>query len=183
MDDIVVRPGRAGTTYRYVYVVLTGLWLSGALWLIYHFFFTRNTEFGPAPNPLEHWWLVAHGASAFASLWLMGHLWSTHIAKRWRLRRHRKTGATLVAVMAVLIASGYLLYYLSSDSWRAVVSLGHWLLGLVMPLALAGHWWVRARSKSAVRSAARHTPGNPGLSLVTPLARYSLQSSRRLRSH
>ena len=50
---------------------------------------------------------VAHGAMAFASLWLMDG--ATHVVRGWRLGRHRKTGGTLFATMALLILSGFLL--------------------------------------------------------------------------
>jgi hypothetical protein len=131
--------------YWYVYAVSAGIWLSGLLWLLFHYFLVRNTDYGPAPNPLEHWWLIAHGAMAFASLWLMGYLWATHIVRRWRLGRQRKTGGTLFATMAVLIVSGLLLYYPPSDEWHSATAVIHWVLGLAMPLALTAHWWIRAR--------------------------------------
>jgi hypothetical protein len=131
--------------YWPVYAVSAGIWLSGVLWLIFHYFLVRKTDFGPAPHPLEHWWLMAHGAMAFASLWLMGYLWATHIVRRWRLRRHRKTGGTLFATMMVLIVSGLLLYYPPSDDWHNVTAILHWVIGLAMPMALTAHWWIRAR--------------------------------------
>jgi hypothetical protein len=132
-------------SYWPVYTVSVGIWLSGLLWLIFHYFVVRNTAFGPAPHPLEHWWLIAHGAMAFASVWLMGYLWGTHVVKRWRLRRHRKTGGTLFATMILLIISGYLLYYIAGDDWRSITAIVHWAIGLAMPLALIAHWWIRAR--------------------------------------
>ena len=136
---------KPAASYWPVYAVCLGVWLSGALWLLYHYFFPLQTSFGAAPNPNEHWSLVAHGALAFASLWLMGFLWGTHVTRRWRLRRHRRTGGTLFAVMGLLIVSGYLLYYLSDDSWRSPTATVHWVIGLVMPLALLAHWLIRRR--------------------------------------
>jgi len=82
---------------------------------------------------------------AFASLWLMGFLWATHIVRRWKLRRHRKTGGTLFVIMVLLIVSGLLLYYLPSDELRSPTALVHWVIGLAMPLALMAHWLIRAR--------------------------------------
>jgi hypothetical protein len=115
------------------------------VWLLCHYFLTQHTDFGDAPHPMEHWSLVAHGALAFASLWLMGFLWGAHVVKGWRLRRHRKTGSVLLAIMILLIASGYLLYYLPSDDLRGPTGVIHWVIGLMMPLALLAHWLVRAR--------------------------------------
>ncbi len=47
--------------------------------------------------------------------------------------------------MSVLIASGYLLYYLSSDDWREPTAIAHWIVGLLMPAALLSHWLIRER--------------------------------------
>jgi len=131
--------------YWRVHTVCWSVWATGAVWLLCHYFFMRHTDFGDTHLPLEHWSLVAHGALAFASLWLMGHLWGAHVVKRWKLGRHRKTGGFLFAVMSLLIISGYLLYYLSSDELRAPTGVIHWAIGLVMPLALLAHWLIRAR--------------------------------------
>jgi hypothetical protein len=130
-------------SYWPVYSVCFGVWVSGSLWLLLHYFFVRQTDFGLTHNPLEHWSLVAHGALAFATLWLLGFLWGTHIVKRWRLRRHRKTGGVLFVVMGVLVLTGYLLYYVSGDQTRDVTAYVHWILGLAMPLSLLAHWLIR----------------------------------------
>jgi hypothetical protein len=128
-----------------VYCVCLGIWLTGVCWLIFHYFFTQQRAFGATHHPMEHWSLVAHGAFAFASLWLVGFLWGTHIVKRWRLRRHRKTGGTLFAAAFLLIVSGYLLYYLSDEEWRAIAAIAHWIIGLAAPLPFFAHWLIRAR--------------------------------------
>jgi hypothetical protein len=145
-----VQPPQTG--YRSVYAVSAGIWVSGVLWLLFHYFFVRETEFGPAHHPLEHWCLVAHGAMAFACLWLMGFMWATHIPRRWRLRRHRKTGGVLFGTMALLIVSGFLLYYPPVDEWHAPTAIVHWVIGIAMPFTLLAHWSIRAlksRSRAA----------------------------------
>lgn len=128
-----------------------GLWSSGTLWLVFHYFMQRKGEFGPAPDPLEHWWLAAHGLFAFASLWLLGLLWGRHIVGAWKIGRHRISGVLLLGVLAVLIASGYLLYYSGSDETRSVVSLIHWTLGLALPLPFLVHRFLKTvRETSAL---------------------------------
>ncbi len=48
------------------YGIGLGLWLTGAAWLVFHYFLKTPSLFGPAENPLTHWWLAAHGLFAFA---------------------------------------------------------------------------------------------------------------------
>jgi hypothetical protein len=141
----MVKRHRPPRRYWPVYATSAGVWLTGVVWLLCHYFWVHQTDFGIEPRPLEHWSLVAHGAAAFASLWLMGYLWGTHVVKRWRLGRHRKTGGTLFGVMLLLIVTGYLLYYLAGDDSRAATSVIHWTIGLGMPLALLVHWLIRRR--------------------------------------
>src|SRR5215510_4702143 len=57
---------------RLVYTIGLGLWITGAVWLLFHYFMVQNGPYGPSPHPLEFWSLAAHGAFAFASLWLLG---------------------------------------------------------------------------------------------------------------
>jgi hypothetical protein len=140
-----VRPASSWSVYWPVYLTLLGVWLSGVAWLVYHYFLQQQSQFGPVAHPLEHASLVAHGALAFASLWLLGFLWGTHIVRRWKLHRHRKTGGSLFAVMLVLCITGYLLYYVGSDDWRPSLSAAHWIIGLVLPVSLFAHWVVRRR--------------------------------------
>jgi len=122
-----------------VYAAGLGLWLSGAAWLLLHYFAVRQTEFGPAPHPFEHWSLAAHALFAFAAIWVFGMLWSAHVTGAWRTGRRRASGIATFAVMAVLIASGFLLYYVADDEARAAISLAHWIIGLALPIAFLWH--------------------------------------------
>lgn len=128
-----------------VYSIAGGVWLTGAAWLVLHYFMQRPGEFGPQPNPLEWWSLPAHGLFAFASLWLFGLLWGVHFGAAWRSLRRRVSGIAMFAVFGWLIASGYLLYYLGSDEARSLVALVHWGAGLLAPLPFVLHRFVRRR--------------------------------------
>ena len=127
-------PARLG-----VYGVGLAVWLSGALWLLFHYFFKREGPLGMAPHPLESWWLTLHGASAFAAVWAFGWLWSAHITKGWATRRKRPSGGLLVATVAWLTLSGYLLYYAGQEEVRATTSLLHWSAGLLCLIPFAIH--------------------------------------------
>jgi hypothetical protein len=130
--------------HRYlVWPIVLGVWLSGALWLVFHDFLARSGEFGLTAHPLEQWWLRAHGAFAFASLWLLGFLSVAHVGGRWAWRRQRRSGLVLLGVYIWLVVTGYLLYYAGGDAFRAAVSLGHWTVGLVALVFLLLHRRIR----------------------------------------
>jgi hypothetical protein len=124
-----------------VYAIGFGLWASGGLWLLFHFFV--EPHFG-AMHPLEPWWLKIHGAFGFAALWLFGLLWGVHVTKRWVAGRARWSGGAMVAILLCLTISGYLLYYSGDEDLRDTVSLIHWAIGLAAPLAFFIHYpWRR----------------------------------------
>lgn len=140
---------RAVIRHRYlVWPIVLGVWLSGALWLVFHDFLMRPGEFGLAANPLEQWWLRAHGAFAFASLWLLGFLSVAHVGGRWAWRRQRRSGLMLLGIYVWLVVTGYLLYYAGGDQFRAAVSLAHWSVGLVAIIFLLLHRRIRRGARA-----------------------------------
>jgi hypothetical protein len=132
-------------------VVGTGVWLTGGLWLVFHHFVMTQGEFGPQSSPLEPWWMKLHGAFAWAVVWLFGVLWATHISVAWPIKRRRLSGGTLTAVLIWLVVTGYLLYYIGSDTARSVVSVLHWSVGVVCPVL---YWLHRARRRAKPGSGA-----------------------------
>lgn len=135
--------------HRYlVWPIVLGVWLSGALWLVFHDFLMRPGEFGLTAHPLEQWWLRAHGAFAFASLWLLGFLSVAHVGGRWAWRRQRRSGLVLLGIYVWLVVTGYLLYYAGGDQFRAAASLGHWSVGLVALIFLLLHRRIRRGARA-----------------------------------
>jgi hypothetical protein len=126
-----------------VYTISFGLWFTGAAWLISHYALVYEGEFGPLPHPLEFWSIAAHGAFAFASLWLIGLLWSVHIPAGWRSLRRRWSGSVMFGVAAFLILSGYVLYYLGNAEVISVVGALHWAVGLACPALFLLHRFSR----------------------------------------
>ena len=122
-----------------VYGVLGLTWGSGVLWLIFHYFFPRHGEFGVEANALEHPLIMLHGAAAFAALWLAGWLWSTHIQPWLNGPSWRSSGIVLMLLGAVLIASGYLLYYASGEELRRWIAVLHWSIGLLLAVPAVVH--------------------------------------------
>lgn len=123
-----------------------GLWLSGGLWLIFHYFMRRQTEWGAEPHELEPWWLRLHGAFAFAALWTLGLLWGAHIVRAWPTGRRRWTGLILATWLGLMILTAWLLIYATDDGLGGLVSPTHWIAGLGLPLGCGLHrWFLRGR--------------------------------------
>ena len=131
-----------------VYGISFGIWASGALWLLLHYFFEQEGQFGPAPHPLEFWSIAAHGAFAFATLWLLGLMWSVHIPAGWRSIRRRWSGSIMFGCAAFLVISGYLLYYLGDADMIPIVAVLHWAVGLACPALFVLHRFARDSAQS-----------------------------------
>ena len=133
-----------------LYIVGGGSWLSGGLWLLFHYLLPRPGEFATTPHPLEAWWLTAHGAFAFIAIFTFGLLWGVHVVPGWKTRRRRPSGAAVVATVGWLALSGYLMYYLAGEQPRFVAGTLHWTVGLAAPLLFVYHG-LRARAVRRVR--------------------------------
>ena len=152
-SSLPVRPPRLQGEQRVsVYAVGLGLWATGAVWLLLHYFLAQETPFGPSPHPLEFWSRAAHGAFGFAAIWLFGMLWGTHIVDGWRSLRRRWSGSAMFAIFAWLVVSGYLLYYLGGEQTLLVTTVLHWSVGLLCPLPFLLHRFAASSAKRAAAS-------------------------------
>jgi hypothetical protein len=128
-----------------VYSISAGVWVTGAAWLIFHYFMRLKSEFGFEAHPLEPWWLKLHGALAFSAMALLGLLWGVHVLNGWTRNKRRWSGAVLFGVACFLVVSGYLLYYLGDDSLRDWTSVAHWAVGLAVAALFVWHrFWDKA---------------------------------------
>ncbi|MGE5319841.1 MAG: hypothetical protein ACM3KD_06665 [Hyphomicrobiaceae bacterium] len=131
---------RIGTRHkRLAYAAFLLLWASGALWLLFHYFLGTEGDFGPATHPLEKWWLRLHGLAAMLVLVAVGSLATNHMRLALNRKKNLRTGLPMLALSAWLAATGYALYYFSSDDNAGWLPLLHWIAGLVLPLALVLH--------------------------------------------
>ena len=119
------------------------LWASGCLWLALHLGLERQTEFGPLPSPWEAPVLRIHGWLAVAGVFLLGWIGGSHMLERWTARRNRNSGLVLAATGALLIVSGYALYYTTDRLQSAAAGVHEVLGGAALLLALL-HWIRRA---------------------------------------
>jgi hypothetical protein len=137
MSHAVIRLGSRHKNLLYAGLVL--LWASGALWLMFHYFFQSEGDFGPQPHLLEKWWLRLHGLAGMLALILLGSLLPNHMKLAWKRRKNRRTGLPMLAGWGWLAATGYALYYFSSDANAAWLPLLHWCFGLALPAFLIIH--------------------------------------------
>lgn len=110
--------------------------LTGAGWLLCHYWLR---EPGPAPHPLEVWWLRAHGAAMIGFLIVFGTLLPGHVVRGWRHGMNRNSGIPVVTAAVVLMLTGYGLYYVVDDDLRGWVSIVHWAVGLAAVGAVTVH--------------------------------------------
>ena len=159
---------------KLLYAGFALLWTSGALWLAFHYFLRVEGDFGPEAHPLEAWWLRLHGLMAMAALILGGSLAPNHMRLAWNRSRNMRSGMPMLALTLWLAASGYALYYFSTDDNAAWLPLLHWIAGLALPVILVVH--IRIGRRPAPRTVKRaHQP--PQLHVVAqPHARKQARS-------
>ncbi|MSQ59784.1 MAG: DUF4405 domain-containing protein [Betaproteobacteria bacterium] len=125
----------------WIYSVFGVLFVSGALWVLFHYFVKIEGEFGPTIHPLEPWWLKIHGAAVMVFLFLLGTLLLSHMETAWCIGRNIPTGVAFVSFNLILVVSGYMLYYFGGETARPIISLVHWVLGMAAPVIIGVHVW------------------------------------------
>ena len=144
---------------RWLYFLAGLLWLSGLGWLIAHYTLRPSDALGGA-HPSEPWWLRLHGAAAMGFLVAFGALLPGHVRRGWRQGLNRGSGLVMILVAALLTVSGYGLYYVVNDAWRASTSVIHWTVGLASGVLLAVHVALGKRliARARLTRATRHLP-------------------------
>ena len=142
-------PGRQRAA---IYLILGLLWLSGCTWFLLEQFFARPGRFGPTPPPWQPPLLLLHGVVAIAGMYLLGWVSARHVVRWWPGRSRRWSGATLATFLALLVISGFALFFVSEDRWQRVAALSHDGLGLGVTIFGIQHWFFARRRD--MRSAA-----------------------------
>ena len=102
------------------------------------------------PHPAEHWILRVHGLAMLVGLFVYGSLLRAHMINAWKLRRNRNTGLLVASVLALLTVTGYMLYYVGGETTRPIISIVHWVIGLVIGGLLPFHVWHGRRARNAL---------------------------------
>ncbi len=132
------------------YTVIAAVFASGAFWTWLHYFAHGENDF--VASPTETWTLTIHGLFAAASLLLIGSLVPLHVKFAWRADRNRFNGIFFASIVALLILTGYGLYYIGNERLRSWTSWSHLIVGLALPLLLILHIWRGRASRNEKRS-------------------------------
>jgi len=149
-----VRLSRRHRTW--VYASFGVLFASGLSWLVAQSWLAGGEAFGESASPLVPWSMKVHGAAAMLVLVVLGTLLPGHVRRAWNARKSRGTGAGVLGLNGLLVASGYALYYAGGEQSRAVMSPLHWIAGLVLPALLAWHVWEGQRQRAEKSRWRRH---------------------------
>ena len=115
------------------------LYISGILWIFFHYGVHYRNETGESVHPLEPLSLKIHGAAAMFTLIMLGTLIPIHMKKGWKAKRNRQNGVFIIAINLFLILTGYSLYYAGDERLRSVSYGAHIIIGVLFPAILAGH--------------------------------------------
>ena len=117
-----------------LYATLMILAGSGLLWAAFHYFLPWKEA-----AAIEATAMKVHGGAAMLALLALGSLLQRHVPKGWRVGRKRVTGLAMLASCAVLIVSGYLLYYAGGEALRQISSYVHLGFGVALSALVLVH--------------------------------------------
>jgi len=121
---------------RTLYTAGSLLLVTGLAWLALHY--SIGAGAGELPHPLEAWCLRLHGLAAMLGVFMLGALAAAHVpqgwrlSRRWQLRRQQRTGLLLCSLAALLVLTGYLLYYFAPEDLRPALGWAHAVAGVAM---------------------------------------------------
>jgi hypothetical protein len=147
----------------WTYAVFATLILTGAVWLIADLL--KDPE-GEIWQMVAADMLMLHGMTAMLALILIGAMIPLHIQRSWRAGKNRVSGAVMIGVNAILVATAWGLYYAGSDGLRTFVVDVHIAAGLALPALVIAHVVLGRRAK-ARRRFEQSAPADAGAVLQT----------------
>ena len=136
----------------FLYAVLALVFLSGVAWAYWNYLVTSPGDFEMSAKA---WAMKVHGAAAMAVLVLIGMLLNAHVRFAWHARRNRANGSVFLSAFAVLIITGYGLYYAGGERLRAWTSWIHLAIGMILPILLLIHILLGKRTRPPVQSSTK----------------------------
>ena len=134
-----LRPAARWTLYATIALLVS----SGLPWIAIHYAEGLDDLRRLAVETLL---LKIHGAAVVAMLIAAGAMSAHHVRRGWLLRRNRVSGGSVIGLLAVLIVTGYALYYLVTDATQSAISITHWVIGIALVPMLIAHVTIGRRS-------------------------------------
>ena len=122
-----------------IYLISIIVVISGFLWLYFDFFIRVETEFSLQVHPLQNTFLILHGSSSIIFLIALGSVLPVHIFKAWKTKNNRLSGGFFLLLFIILILTGTGLYYSGVQENRQLLSILHWVIGILFPIFFVIH--------------------------------------------
>jgi hypothetical protein len=136
----------------WTYAIFATLVLTGAVWVLADLF--KDPE-GEIWQMMAADMLMLHGMTAMVALILIGAMIPLHVQRSWRAGKNRVSGAVMIGVNAVLVATAWGLYYAGSDGLRTFVADVHICVGLALPALVIAHVVLGRRAKAGAEARRR----------------------------
>jgi hypothetical protein len=132
---------------RLLLIALGGLALTGLTWTWLDLAYGLGPVDASVAQLAKTWLGRLHGALAMAALVALGSVLPLHLPAGWRARTHLASGLSFLGTGAVLVASGYLLYYGADEGLRWLSAYGHIAAGIAACVLFAIHWFAGAQKR------------------------------------
>jgi hypothetical protein len=118
---------------------------TGLVWMAYYYAIQAVPAWdGPDARRTLHHVIVAHGVAAYLGVLVWGSLFGRHIPAGLQSRRKLVSGIAALALAAVLVITGLLLYYAGGEGVRSVSSIAHQVFGVAVAVVVAVHVLAKA---------------------------------------
>ena len=122
-----------------IYLISFIVTISGFVWLYFDFFVRVETEYSLQVHPMQNIFLIMHGTSSLIFLILLGSVLPIHVCKAWKIKNNRLSGGFFLLLFTILILTGIGLFYSAVEDNRRILSVLHWVIGILFPIFFVIH--------------------------------------------
>ena len=122
-----------------IYLISVIVTISGFVWLYFDFFVRVETEYSLQVHPMQNIFLIMHGTSSLIFLILLGSVLPIHVYKAWKIKNNRLSGGFFLLLFTILILTGIGLFYSAVEDNRRILSVLHWVIGILFPIFFVIH--------------------------------------------
>ena len=122
-----------------IYLISFIVTISGFVWLYFDFFVRVETEYSLQVHPMQNIFLILHGSSSIIFLIILGSVLPIHVYKAWKIKNNRLSGGFFLLLFTILILTGIGLFYSAVEDNRRILSVLHWVIGILFPIFFVIH--------------------------------------------